>query len=212
MKIALVFGVTAFSKDEMSSNVGPLHVPAEALERVVELVDRAAIELARGDELVARRQQRMEDEHLRRMAGGDGEAGGAAFERRDALLEHRVRRIADARVDVAERLQAEERRGVLDVVEHVGGGLIDRGGARAGRRDRASRRREWKAWRNLGRGRRSSMFSLVVFGEGDGFGAIGTRSAAGKPKQSLPIFARALERRCGEPARPGHFFGPMVKC
>src|SRR5690606_42065307 len=34
--------------------VGPHHVPAEALERIVELVDRAAIQLAGGDELVAR--------------------------------------------------------------------------------------------------------------------------------------------------------------
>ena len=34
--------------------VGPHHVPAEVLEGVIELVDRAAIELLRGDEFVAR--------------------------------------------------------------------------------------------------------------------------------------------------------------
>ena len=61
-------------------------------------------------------------------------AGGAAFERGDALLQHRVGRIADARIDVAEGLQPEQRGGVVDVVEHEGGGLVDRRRARAGRR------------------------------------------------------------------------------
>ena len=37
--------------------IGPCHIPAEALERMAELVDRTAIELARGNELVAWRQQ-----------------------------------------------------------------------------------------------------------------------------------------------------------
>ena len=36
--------------------VGPRHVPAKALERVRELVDRTAIKFSRGDELVARHQ------------------------------------------------------------------------------------------------------------------------------------------------------------
>ena len=58
MKIALVFGVIARSNDADVVGVGPHHVPAEILERVIELVDRAAIELLRGDELVARLHQR----------------------------------------------------------------------------------------------------------------------------------------------------------
>ena len=48
--------------------LGPDHVPAEVLEGVVELVDRAAIELLGGDELVARLHQAVEDEHLRGVA------------------------------------------------------------------------------------------------------------------------------------------------
>ena len=68
------------------------------------------------------------------MAGCDGECGRAAFERRDALFEHRLRRVHDARVDVAEGLQPEQRGGVVGVVEDVGGRLVDRRGARAGRR------------------------------------------------------------------------------
>ena len=114
--------------------VGPRHVPAEILERVIELVDRAAIELARGDELVAGLHQAVEHQHLRGVAGGDREPRGAAFERGDALLQHGVGRIADAGVDVAEGLQAEQRGRVIDVVEHERRGLIDRGRARAGGR------------------------------------------------------------------------------
>ena len=68
------------------------------------------------------------------MAGGDGERRRAAFERRDALLQHGAGRVADARVDVAERLQAEQRGGVVDVVEDEGRGLVDRRRARARRR------------------------------------------------------------------------------
>ena len=68
------------------------------------------------------------------MAGGDGKRGRAAFERGDALFEHRLGRIHDARVDVAERLQREQIGGVFDVVEDIGGRLVDRRDARAGRR------------------------------------------------------------------------------
>ncbi len=46
-------------------------------------------------------------------------------------LQHRVRRIGDAGVDVAERLEAEQRGGVIDVVEHEAGRLVDRRGPRA---------------------------------------------------------------------------------
>jgi hypothetical protein len=42
------------------------------------------------------------------MPGGDRQSGGAAFERGDALLQYRVGWIADARVNVAEGLQAEQ--------------------------------------------------------------------------------------------------------
>ena len=72
--------------------------------------------------------------NLRGMARATRKRRGAAFERRDALLQHRLRRVADAGVDVAERLQPEQRGGVIDVVEHEGRGLVDRRRARAGRR------------------------------------------------------------------------------
>ena len=114
--------------------VGPGDLPAEILDRVAELVDGAAIEPLCRDDLVAGLHQRVEHDELRPMAGCDGERRGAALQRSDALLQHRLRRVPDARVDVAEGFQREQRGGVLDVVEDEGGGLVDRRGARAGRR------------------------------------------------------------------------------
>jgi len=73
----------------------------------------------------------MKRQNLRGVPGSDRKARGAAFQRGDALFEHGSRRIADAGIDVAEGLQAEQRRGVVDAFEHVRRRLIDRRGARA---------------------------------------------------------------------------------
>ncbi len=63
---------------------------------------------------------------LRRMSRTDGERRNPAFQRRDALLQHVVGRVHDARIDVAEFLEAEQVSGVIGVVEDVGRRLIDR--------------------------------------------------------------------------------------
>ena len=76
----------------------------------------------------------MKNQNLRRVAGCDRKPGRAAFERRDPLLEHGIGRIADARIDVAEGLQPEQRSGVIDAFEYEGRRLIDRRRARAGGR------------------------------------------------------------------------------
>ena len=107
--------------------------PAELLERQSELRQRSAVQVARGEELVALLQHGREDQELRGMAGGGGDGGAAAFQAGDAFLQHRDGGIGQARVDVAEIVQVEERRRVVDVVEHVGRGLEDRRDARAGR-------------------------------------------------------------------------------
>ena len=98
--------------------IGPHHVPAETLEGVGELVDRAAIEFSRGDEFVAGHQQLLKHDDLRGVSRRDRERGGAAFERGDAFLQHRLGRVSDAGIDVSERLQPEQRRGMIGVVEH----------------------------------------------------------------------------------------------
>ena len=134
MKIALHFGVSARRKFSGSRRIDEMAGPAELLEREAELGERAAIEIARGDELVARLHQREEGQELRRMTRRRGDRGAPALERRDPLLEHRHGRVGQPRIDVAEIVQVEERGGVIDVVEHIGRRLIDRGRARAGRR------------------------------------------------------------------------------
>ena len=68
------------------------------------------------------------------MSRRHGKRCRAALERGDALLEHGIGRVCDARIDIAKRLQAEQRGGVIDVVEDEGRRLVDRRGACAGRR------------------------------------------------------------------------------
>ncbi len=105
--------------------------PAELAKRQAELRQRAAIEVARGKELVARLQQRGEDQELRGVARGGGQRGPSALQVRHALLQHGDRGIGETAIDVAERVQVEQRGGVIDVVEGIGRGLEDRCGARA---------------------------------------------------------------------------------
>ena len=61
-------------------------------------------------------------------------AADAVFERGHALLQHVRGRIHDARVDVAELLQREQRGGVLGIVEDEGSGLVNRHRAGVGGR------------------------------------------------------------------------------
>ena len=102
MKIALVRGDIAASKLGEVVGVGEDDLPAEILDGMAELVDRAAIEPLRRDDLVARLQSVWNTRSCAAWPDADRERRGAAFERGDALLEHRGRRIHDARVDVAE--------------------------------------------------------------------------------------------------------------
>jgi hypothetical protein len=88
---------------------------AEARQRVVEQVVRAAVERARRDDVRARAHQRDDREVQRRLAARRRDRADAALERRDALLEHRVGRVGDARVDVARALHVEQRGGVVAV-------------------------------------------------------------------------------------------------
>ena len=75
---------------------------------------------------------RREDQELRGVAGGGGDGGSTTLQARDAFFQDRDGGIVQPRVDVSEVMEVEQLRGVIDVVENVSRGLIDRRGARAG--------------------------------------------------------------------------------
>ena len=93
-------------------------LPAELLDGLAELGDGAAVEAAGGDDGVPRLHEGEEREQLGRVAGGGAGGAAAALEVGEALLEDGGGGVGQARVDVAEGLQVEERRGVVRVVEH----------------------------------------------------------------------------------------------
>ena len=111
--------------------VGDVHVEPAAGEGVFKLVVGAAVEVARRDDVVAVLAERVEGEELGRLPAGRRDGHDAAFEGRHPLLEHVVRRIHDAGVDVAELLEGKEVGPVLRIVEGVGRGGVDGHGPRA---------------------------------------------------------------------------------
>ena len=78
--------------------------------------------------------QRLKGIADRRRARSDCQAGYAALQRRDALLEHVLGGVGQAAVDVARVGQAEARCGVLTVAEYVGRGGVNRHRTGIGRR------------------------------------------------------------------------------
>ena len=99
---------------------------ALVLHRVGEQVPGAAVQVGRGDDVVAGPGQVLHRERRGRLAGRHRERRDAAFQRGEALLQRILRRVHDAGVDVAEFLQREQVGRVLGAVELVGRGLIDR--------------------------------------------------------------------------------------
>jgi len=97
------------------------------------LTGPVSIKGARRDDVRAGAHQRGDGEMQCRLPARRRDRADAAFERGDALLQHRVRRIGDPRVEVTRALHVEERRGVVGVLEDVGRRLVDRRGAGAGR-------------------------------------------------------------------------------
>ena len=67
-----------------------------------------------------------DSQKLRRLSARRRQASYAALQRRHPLLEDVGRRIHDPCIDVAELLQAEQRRRMVRIVESVGSGLVDR--------------------------------------------------------------------------------------
>ena len=77
--------------------------------------------------------QRRDREMQRRLPARRRDRADAAFERGDALLQHRAGRVGDARIDVSRALHVEQRRGVVGVRQHERRRLVDRRRPRAGR-------------------------------------------------------------------------------
>ena len=126
-KKALVFGRTAARHESRSSGSSTKRgLDAELGQRVVEQVVRAAVEPRAGHDVVARTGQVEDRERLRGLTGGQEQCGDAAFERGDALLDDVLGRVHDAGVDVARLGEAEQRGGVVGVVERVRRRLVDR--------------------------------------------------------------------------------------
>ena len=102
------------------------HRDAELREDVVKLREGAAVEIVRRDDLVpcgAEIDDRVEN---RTRPGSQCQSGRAALHFRDALLEHIVGGVHQARVDVAEFAQAKEVRGMLGIAENKRAGAVDR--------------------------------------------------------------------------------------
>ncbi|AJY37764.1 hypothetical protein BO07_5022 [Burkholderia mallei] len=114
------------------ARVGEARRDSVLRQRMREQVVGAAVQRARRYDVVARLRDRQDRISDGRLARCERERADAAFERRDALLEHVVGRIHDPRIDVALDLQIEQVRAVLRVVERERDRLIDRhrGGAR----------------------------------------------------------------------------------
>ena len=64
-------------------------------------------------------------------AAGGADGADPALQRGQPLFQHRGGRVRDPCIDVAGALEVEQRCGVFGILEHVRGGLIDRGTARA---------------------------------------------------------------------------------
>jgi len=105
---------------------------AELGEDVVELGVGASVEVVGGDDLVARAAD--VDDRVEDGAGARGESqcGGTPLDCRDALLEHVVGGVHQARVDVAKLPEAEEIGRVVGVAEDIRCGPVNRHGARQG--------------------------------------------------------------------------------
>ena len=101
-------------------------------QRVRQQVIGAAVDRLLRDNVVALPRKRLNGIGDGRCAGGSGQSGHAALKGCHALLEHVLRGVRQAAVDVARVRQAEAGRSLCAVTEYIGRRLVDGHGARAG--------------------------------------------------------------------------------
>ncbi len=109
---------------------------AVARQGMAEQVEGAAIDVLGSHDVIAALGDVAHRVFHGRGAGCDRQACGAAFKGRDAVFEHALGGVGQTTVDVAGVRQAEASLGVVEVVEHVAGGLVDRHRAGIGGRVR----------------------------------------------------------------------------
>ena len=107
---------------------------AVARQGVAQQVEGAAVHVLGCDDVVAGLGDVAHRVFHGGRAGRDGQARGAAFEGRDAVFEHAPGGVGQTAVDVARVRQSEAGLGVVEVVEDVAGGLVDRHRAGVGGR------------------------------------------------------------------------------
>jgi hypothetical protein len=117
MKTSFVVGRIAARKAFDGVLVDKAGIDAEARQDVAEQLLRRAEDAARGDDVLARFHQGHYGAQDRRHAGGGGNAGLGAFERRQPLLHRGDRGIGEARVNVARLGAGETRRRLRRVFE-----------------------------------------------------------------------------------------------
>eukprot|EP01132_Coremiostelium_polycephalum_P021847 gene21848-biopygen12291 len=115
---------------------GEAHVNAEARQQVGEQGVGATVQLRGGDDVVTGTGQGLDRVVDRRAAGRHRQGRDAAFECCDALLQHVVGGVHDARVDIAGHVEVEQVGAVLGVIEFESDVLVDRHGDGLGSRVR----------------------------------------------------------------------------
>ena len=95
-------------------------------QRIGQQVVAAAIQRAGSDNMRAGAHQRDNRQVQCRLATGRCNGADAAFECRDALLQHGVGGVAQARIDMSGTLHVEQGRGVIRIGEGKRGGLVNR--------------------------------------------------------------------------------------
>ena len=114
--------------------IDEFRAPAKAADGLAELGDGATVKPGRGDDVAPRRHQRKQRHDLRGMTGGAADGARTALHRGDARLQRGDGRIGQARIDIADFLQAKKPRGMAGILKDIGCGLIDRHLTRAGGR------------------------------------------------------------------------------
>jgi hypothetical protein len=110
--------------------VGEADLDAVLRQRVCEQVVGAAVQRRRRHDVVARLGDGLHRIGDRRLPRGERQRRDAALERGQALLQHRLRGVHDAGVDVARHLEVEQVGTMLGAVERIGHRLVQRHGHR----------------------------------------------------------------------------------